>query len=88
MIESKRRLRKHIDTYFSRKKHRCHYLKWVLVDSDWSIRYFWVFDSRPGFQRKWVLKSHSTKEYIILSQSEALDYIGVLHNGQYHKQEV
>lgn len=99
-MESKKQLREYINTYFKpRKMLRLHYLKWVLTDPDWSIRYFWVFDSRPQYVRKWVLKSHRSKEYLELSQSEALDFIrfrgthrnpveihGLYSNKEYHKQ--
>lgn len=99
MVESKSSLRTHIGKFFSPNRHRSHYLKWTLTDPDWSIRYFWVFDSRPQYIRKWVLKSHKTKKYIEMSRAEALDYIrfcgthrspeeiqSVLANGKYHRQ--
>jgi len=99
-MESKGELRKHINTFFNPKRLcRVHYLKWVLTDPDWSIRYFWVFDTKSEYARSWVLKSHSRKAYIVLSQSEALDFIryrgthnnpieihGVYAKGKYHKQ--
>lgn len=63
----------------SPKHHRQHYLKWALDDTnDWSIRYFWVFDARPEYQRKWVLKSHKLKHYIELTRGQALEYILVI----------
>lgn len=76
---SKKTLSNYIHTIMSPKHHRQHYLKWSLDGTnDWSIRYFWVFDARPQYQRKWVLKSHKLKHYIELTKGQALEYILVM----------
>jgi len=57
-------------------KHRLHYLKWKLdKKNDWSIRYFFIFDDRPEYTHKWVLKSHQEKHYINLKATEAFAYL-------------
>jgi len=57
-------------------RNRLHYLKWKLDNkNDWSIRFFFTFDTRPEYNMTWVLKSHKEKHYIILTKSEALDYL-------------
>lgn len=56
------------------RKHRSHYLKWT-IDGEFSIRYFFVFDDKPQYRGKFVLKSHRTKEYLELSRVEAVDII-------------
>lgn len=53
---------------------RSHYLKWV-IDKEWSVRYYFQYDKDYYYMRKFVLKSHYTKDYIVLTKSEALDYI-------------
>jgi len=49
------------------KYHTVWYLKIPLTD-DLSVRYFFAFDDMPKFKNKWVIKSHSTKEYAILDK--------------------
>ena len=53
------------------KYHRTDYLKWIYND-DLSIRYFNIFEDKKEFENKYFLKSHSKKEYISLTQSQAL----------------
>ena len=55
-------------------RHRTYYLKWA-IDGDWSIRYFFFFYARPEYEKQFVLKSHITKDYIVLSRKEAFEYI-------------
>jgi hypothetical protein len=46
-------------------KHRISYKKWTFKrNSDISLRFFYVFDDRPEFVGKYVLKTHSTKVYV------------------------
>jgi hypothetical protein len=57
-------------------RNRTHYLKWKLDNAnDWSIRFFFNFDSRTQYNKQWVLKSHKEKHYIIITRKEAVDYI-------------
>ncbi len=56
------------------KRNRTHYLKWV-IDDEWSIRYFFIFETRSEYNHQWVLKSHYTKDYIIMDNLTAMDYI-------------
>lgn len=70
---SKSKLRKQINKHI-KFKNRTHYLKWPL-DGEWSIRYYFTFDNKKGYEKGWYLKSHQRKIYIPLSISEALDYI-------------
>lgn len=65
-----------IKKLLSKKSNRQHYLKFRLDSSnDWSIRYFFRFDTRHNMIGKWFLKSHFSKDYIELSIDEAIDYI-------------
>jgi len=58
----------------TRYMNRSHYLKWPIT-KEWSIRYFFNFDRNNKLNKKFVLKSHYTKDYIELTRPEALDYI-------------
>jgi hypothetical protein len=65
-----------IKKLLNRSSNRQHYLKFRLDHyNNWSIRYFFVFDTRNYMNGKWFLKSHHSKDYIELSKKEALDYI-------------
>jgi hypothetical protein len=55
-------------------KHRTHYLKWT-INAEFSIRYFFVYDDKPQYVGQFVLKSHYTKEYVILTRIEAVEFI-------------
>ena len=70
---SKTNLRKVLQKYIYHRN-RTHYLKWVLC-KEWSVRFFFTYDTRSEYRMKWVLKSHFLKEYIVLSKNEAIDYI-------------
>ena len=83
-MKSKTQVRKVIQKYIY-QRNRTHYLKWVL-DDDWSIRYFFTYDTRTQYVRQWVLKSHYEKIYIILTKNEALEYIQAKAR-QYEPQE-
>jgi hypothetical protein len=50
------------------------YFKYPL-DNDWSVRFHLIFKGSNKYQYKWILKSHSTKEYLILKKEEAEKYI-------------
>jgi len=52
------------------KHHLTWYLKIPLTD-DLSVRYFFVFEDRPDLKNKWVIKSHSRKEYGIIDEKTA-----------------
>jgi len=67
------KVRKSINKYFY-GRNRTHYLKWV-IDSEWSVRYFFTYDTRPEHNGTYVLKSHYKKIYITLTRREALEYI-------------
>jgi len=61
---------------FLYRRNRTHYLKWRLDDiNDWSIRYFIRYDTRAQYRNQWVLKSHITKDHIIISKNEAVEYL-------------
>lgn len=62
----------------NKKTHLTWYFKLNLTD-DISIRYYLVFEDRRGLERKWVIKSHSTKEYGIID-SKAVKLIINSHN--------
>ena len=49
----------------NKKTHLTWYFKLNLTD-DISIRYYLVFEDKRELERKWVIKSHSTKEYEII----------------------
>jgi hypothetical protein len=55
---------------------RVHYLKWIL-NREFSIRYYFRYEKNiyKKYEFKYVLKSHYTKEYIVLSRKEANEYI-------------
>ncbi len=72
-MNSRNSIKKAIQKYIY-NRNRTHYLKWAL-NAEWSIRFFFVFDTRKLYVEEWVLKSHYLKEYIILSKSDAIDYI-------------
>jgi len=72
-LNSKNSIKKSIQKYIYHRN-RTHYIKWALT-AEWSIRFFFVFDTRNQYSKKWVLKSHYLKEYIILNKDEAIEYI-------------
>jgi len=75
MKNSKKNVKRVIQKYIY-NRNRNHYLKWKLDNAnDWSIRFFFNFDSRPQYNMEWVLKSHKEKHYIILTKAEAIEYI-------------
>lgn len=75
MIISKKKIKAKINKFIY-NRNRNHYLKWKLDNiNDWSIRFFFNFDTRPQYNGKWVLKSHKEKHYIILTKTEAISYI-------------
>jgi hypothetical protein len=48
-------------------KHEVIYKKWTSKENpDISLRFFYTFDDRPEFVGKYVLKTHSTKEYTVI----------------------
>lgn len=67
------KVRKSISRYLY-NRNRTHYLKWT-IDAEWSIRYFFVYDTRTEHNKTYVLKSHFKKIYITLTKNEALQYI-------------
>ena len=67
------KVRKSINRYFY-ARNRVHYLKWV-INSEWSVRYFFTYDAQPEHNRTFVLKSHYKKIYVTLTKKEALEYI-------------
>lgn len=72
-MNSKNSIKKSIRKYIY-NRNRTHYIKWALT-AEWSIRFFFVFDTKSQYNMKWVLKSHYLKEYIVISEKEAVDYI-------------
>lgn len=50
-----------------------HYMKWKIpnVSSDLTVRYFFSFDTGKKFEKQWVLKVHSKKEYTIIPETTA-----------------
>ena len=62
----------------NKKTHLTWYFKLNLTD-DISIRYYLVFEDKRELERKWVIKSHSTKEYGIID-SRAVKLIINSHN--------
>jgi hypothetical protein len=72
---SKKKVKSKIQKYIY-GRNRNHYLKWKLdYANDWSIRFFFNFDTRPQYNMTWVLKSHKEKHYIVLTKNEAIEYI-------------
>jgi hypothetical protein len=68
------------------KTHKIDYIKWESrLDSDVSLRFFSTFDDHPEYVDKFVLKSHSTKEYTIVPK-EFIDEItlDLLFNSPQH----
>ncbi len=70
---SRTQVRKTIQKYIYRRN-RTHYMKWPLT-GEWSIRYYFTYDAKSEYTGKWVLKSHHKKIYIVLTKTEALEYI-------------
>ena len=69
-------VRSTIKKLLSRSSNRQHYLKFRLDSmNDWSVRYFFNFDTRKHMNGKWFLKSHHSKDYIELSKADAIAYI-------------
>jgi len=60
------------------KEHLTHYKK-IDLDDDISIRFFYTFQDRANLENKWVIKSHSMKQYSILDK-HGLALILKLHN--------
>ena len=60
------------------KEHITHYKK-IKLNDDISLRYFYSFEDKPNFNRKWVIKSHSLKKYSIIDRN-AVELILKLHN--------
>ena len=52
------------------KKNRQHYIKWPM-NEDMSIRYYFLFEDRPEFEKKYVIKSHNSKLYETISVNMA-----------------
>lgn len=74
-MHSKTKVKKNIQKYVY-ARNRCHYLKWRLDSvNDWSIRFFFIYDTRVQYTKQWVLKSHQNKDYIILTKNEAIEYL-------------
>lgn len=48
-------------------------MKWKIpnVSSDLTVRYFFSFDTGKKFEKQWVLKVHSKKEYTIIPETTA-----------------
>jgi len=76
-------------------KNNTHYFKYDISDN-LSLRYFIQFQDNKTLEGKWVIKSHSSKEYSILRhslanellqtlQSSKKEIIGRLINGTYEK---
>jgi hypothetical protein len=72
-----------------------HYLKWNITE-DLSLRYYITFQDKPDLVGKYVLKTHSTKQYQeisskhIIQELQRLDpnpieYIGRQINNRYQK---
>ena len=49
------------------KSHLTHYKK-VKLNKDVSLRYFFAFQDRSNLVGKWVIKSHSTKQYSVVDE--------------------
>jgi hypothetical protein len=65
------------------KEHLTHYKK-IKINKDISIRYFYTFQDKPTFEKKWVLKSHSQRKYSILDKN-GLHLLLELHNKDINK---
>lgn len=55
------------------------YIKHHLTD-DLSLRFFYVFDTRPELVKKWVLKSHINKVYTVVDPALVPDLISLAKN--------
>jgi hypothetical protein len=78
-------------------KHEVIYKKWTSKENpDISLRFFYTFDDRPEFVGKYVLKTHSTKEYTVIPAklinvdtmylfNEVQEIIGYYENKKYVK---
>jgi len=69
-----------LETLHNYHKGMCHYMKYVLKNSDGtpstkSVRFFFQFQDRPHFEGKFVMKDHATKNYIEITNSLAIDII-------------
>lgn len=53
----------------ARIRNRTHYVKLQLSEPDLSFRLHYVFEDRPYLENKWVLKSHSCKEVIVVTEA-------------------
>lgn len=74
-----------------------HYIKWNITD-DLSLRFYFTFQDRKNFENKYVLKSHTKKDYIeinseiiiqelIKTSFSIIEIFGRLELGQYVKYE-
>lgn len=54
------------------QNNRIHYLKWGSTVEDISIRFYFTFQTRAQLEQKYVLKNHSTGEYVETSEEVAL----------------
>lgn len=52
----------------SKIRNRTHYIKLQLSDPDLSFRLHYTFEDRPHLENKWVLKSHTCKEVIVVNE--------------------
>ena len=53
------------------KTHLTWYLKIPLTD-DLSVRYYFLFEDKPSLNKKWIIKSHSRKEYSVINEQTAM----------------
>ena len=58
------------------REHVTHYRKYKL-NSDISIRYFYTFEDKRSLENKWIIKSHSKKEYLKLDPTQALKMLSL-----------
>jgi len=69
-----------VETFGGQHRSTCHYMKYVLKGDtdDISIRFFFQFGDREEYEGKFVMKDHSTKNYIILNTSVALRMLSTM----------
>ena len=69
------------------------------LDGDWSIRFHEIYKDRKKYRDRWVLKSHFSKDHILITRKIAEEYIekynakpklivGFLHGTDYKKIEL
>lgn len=72
-----------------------YYTKWEITD-DLSLRYYYLFQDRKGYEGKYYLKSHKKKDYVeidslkiveelIKSSKSTIDILGKQVQNQYIK---